>query len=174
VLEGNGGTSQHIVYLAREGLAALASASNAQEQEKLLLPRTKKRQPHKTESTEELKASTDRTTEASMQSPRAGSPFGSLSSGSATGEEVRPALPIAFADPAVFPWQLPAGVHGDVVVEITIDTQGNIAAMKVLQTIGHGVEDKVLAALRKWHFRPATRDGVPIASEQDVHFHFPS
>jgi hypothetical protein len=34
------------------------------------------------------------------------------------------------------------------------------------------IDQKVLLALESWHFHPATRDGIPIPSKQDVHYHF--
>jgi TonB family protein len=100
-----------------------------------------------------------------------GSPFGSLSDGRSSGFEIRPALPTVSFDPVVEP-ELLDGKSGDVVVEITIDSAGNITDMKVLESLGP-VDQRVLAALAKWHFFPATRDGTPIASKQDVHYHFP-
>ena len=100
-----------------------------------------------------------------------GSPFGSLTDGRSTGFEIRPALPTISFDPVVEP-DLLAGKSGDVVVEIVIDSAGNITDMKVLESLGP-VDQIVLAALAKWHFLPATRDGTPIASKQDVHYHFP-
>jgi TonB family protein len=102
----------------------------------------------------------------------AGSLYGSLSYGSLAGIEVRPALPSVSFDPVVQP-DLLNGMTGDEIVEITIDSVGNIVEMKVLQSLGSAVDQKVLAALEKWHFIPATRDGVPIPSKQDVHYHFP-
>jgi len=102
----------------------------------------------------------------------AGSVYGSLSYGPLSGFEVRPALPVASVDPVV-PSELLDGITGDVVVEITIDSAGNITDMKVLQSFTPPVDQKVLAALEKWHFLPATRNGVPIPSKQDVHYHFP-
>ena len=60
------------------------------------------------------------------------------------------------------------------IVEVTIDVQGNVVETKVLQALGHGIEEKVLAALRNWRFRPAMMDGRAIPSQQDVYFHFPS
>jgi len=66
-----------------------------------------------------------------------------------------------------------AGIQGDVVIEITIDDAGNIVEMKVVRSLGTVIDQKVLAALRNWRFRPATRDGAAIASKQDVYYHFP-
>jgi len=102
----------------------------------------------------------------------AGSLFGSLSSGPLRGLEVRPALPVASFDPVVGSAML-NGEAGDVIIEITIDSVGNITEMRVLQSFSPVVDQKVIAALEKWHFAPATRDGLPIPSKQDVHYHFP-
>jgi len=102
----------------------------------------------------------------------AGSAFGSLSYGTYAGPEVRPALPIISPDPLV-DLDLARSVQGDVVIEVTIDAQGNIVQTIVLQSLGPAVDQEVLAALEKWHFTPASRNGVPIPSKQDVFYHFP-
>ncbi len=108
-----------------------------------------------------------------VESARAGTSTGSMFTGPATGIEATPALPLVFPDPAIFPWQL-SGVQGDVVVEVTIDQQGVVSNTKVLQSLKQEIDDKCVATLRNWRFRPAMVDGVAISSRQDVHFHFPS
>jgi TonB family protein len=75
-------------------------------------------------------------------------------------------------DPAIG-LDLLEGMTGDVVVEITIDEQGNVVEAKVLQGLAPLVDQRVLAAVEKWHFAPATRNGAPIPSKQDVHYHLP-
>jgi TonB family protein len=104
---------------------------------------------------------------------RAGSPFGSQYDGITVGHEVKPALPVSGDRPSVSRSELPNGVQGDVIVEITIDVQGNVVQTKLLKTIGYGIDQKVLATLQTWHFTPAMQDGVAIPSQQDVYFHFP-
>jgi TonB family protein len=69
---------------------------------------------------------------------------------------------------------LPPGVQGDVIVEVTIDEQGNVIETKLIRGIGYGIEERVLATLRQWRFRPASKDGVTIASQHIVTFHYPS
>jgi protein TonB len=103
--------------------------------------------------------------------PASGSLYGSLSYGTMTGPEIRPALPIVSPDP-VFGTDA-AGVQGDVVVEVTIDEQGTVVQKVVLRSLGPAVDERVLAALDQWHFTPASKNGVPIASKQDVYYHFP-
>jgi TonB family protein len=104
--------------------------------------------------------------------PPAGAPYGSLTDGPATGDEVLPALPVSATDPVVGPNDLAGHGEGSVVVEITIDDKGNIVQKTVLQSLGPLVDAKVLAALENWHFSPATRNGVAIPSKQDVYYHF--
>ena len=107
-------------------------------------------------------------------SVEAGSEQGSAYDGSTSGEEVKPALPVTFQDLKIARADLPSGVQGDVIVEITIDAQGAVVEEKLLQGLGHGVDERVIAVLHDWRFHPATRNGVAIPSKHDVHFHFPS
>ena len=108
-----------------------------------------------------------------VESARAGSPEGSLAQGPVTGVEASPALPLVFPDPSIFPWQL-QGLQGDVIVEVTIDEHGTVTETKVVQSLQSDIDEKVIATLKNWRFRPASVDGVAISSRQDVHFHFPS
>lgn len=106
------------------------------------------------------------------QAPSAGSPYGSLVGSALSGHEIRPALPVWTFDPVVGASEL-GGLEGNVVVEITIDEHGNIVQKSVIQSLAPQVDAKILAALESWRFRPATRDGVPVPSKQDVYYHFP-
>jgi TonB family protein len=103
--------------------------------------------------------------------PAAGSPYGSLSYGTFSGPEIRPALPVVSPDP-VFGSDA-AALQGDVIVEVTIDEQGTIVQKVVLHSLGPAVDNRILAALEKWQFSPASKNGVPIPSKQDVYYHFP-
>jgi outer membrane biosynthesis protein TonB len=116
-------------------------------------------------------ASKTQTLIAQGHGAEAGLNYGSLSRGPTYGEEIRPALPSATSDPVVYPWQLPDS-PGNEVIEITIDERGEIVHTAVLQSLGHDIDDKCLAALENWHFHPATRNGTPIASKQDAVFPF--
>lgn len=109
--------------------------------------------------------------QSAKSAPAVGTEYGSV--GSTSGTEARPALPVVFPDPAIFPWQLPNGLTGDVIVEVTIDDQGAVTETKLLQSLKPDIDQKVVATVRSWRFRPATVDGVAISSRQDVHFHYP-
>lgn len=114
---------------------------------------------------------------ASSDSLKPGMPgyvLGSLTTGFASNHDVRIALPVHAPDPPIVRAKLPDWIRGDVVVEVTIDEQGHVVNTIVLQTVGFGLEDTVVATLREWKWVPATVDGLKVASRQDVRFHFPS
>ncbi len=105
---------------------------------------------------------------------RAGQPFGTVLEGPLSGHDIRPALPVLFPDPVIARSEIPSDLEGTVIVEVTIDNVGNVVATKILKRVGHGIDEKVEAAVRNWRFNPAIMDGRPIASQQDVVYHFPS
>ncbi len=105
--------------------------------------------------------------------PAVGSPYGSLTYGAVSGLEVRPAVRIFGSEPILDTDELAGISEGNEIIELTIDAQGNIVEKSVIQSLGPGVDARVLSALVDWRFRPATRDGVAIPSKQDVYYHFP-
>lgn len=164
---GNGGSAQ-VVYLTSADIAALPHA------EELTTPLTAPSSATAIRITRlAKKVSRGRSLHPTHAAEAGGSAYGSMMEG-AVGTEVRPALPEVFPDPDVDRASLPASVQGSVVVEITIDERGNVVEERLLTGVDHGVDEKVIAALKNWHFHPATADGVPIPSKQDVYFHFPS
>lgn len=112
--------------------------------------------------------------EAGDHNSHAGSPLGTMIDGPIAGHEVHVAYPVVYPDPPVDRGELPRDLVGDVVIEVTIDSQGSVVETKIVQAIGHGIDEKIEATLRRWHYQPATLDGTPVASRHDVHFHFPS
>jgi TonB family protein len=163
--------SQSIIYLAPVGPE---QAKTLPQQPKLTLrakvtPRPKPPEPEvKRQETAQATAN-----DAPLQTARGGSLFGHVPGSPLTGDEVVPAFPDVYPDPPISRADLPSGVQGDVIVEVTIDPQGNVVETKLLKGIGYGIEEKVLDVLQRWHFHPAMRDGVTIASQHIVHFHYP-
>jgi periplasmic protein TonB len=104
----------------------------------------------------------------------AGSALGTVIDGPVVGHEVHVAYPTVYPNPPVDRAELPRDLVGDVVVEVTIDSTGAVVETKIVQAIGHGIDEKIAETLRRWHYQPATLDGTPVASRHDVHFHFPS
>jgi TonB family protein len=170
---GTPGSSGSIVYLAPTGPER---KQEAVEKAKLQIVVTKKPStvpPKPLPDVHENEAGTD--TAKLDATAQAGSLYGARVPGAPlTGHEIIPALPQVFPDPAVSRADLPPGVQGDVVVEVTIDEEGNVVELKLIRGIGYGIEERVLATLKRWHFRPASKDGTTIASQHIVTFHYPS
>lgn len=164
--------SQSIVYLAPVG-PEQAKASPSEPKLSLRARLTPRPKPPKPEPRPQENAAAT-AADAPEQTARGGSPFGHVPGSPLSGDEVVPAFPDVFPDPPVSRTDLPSGVQGDVIVEVTIDRQGNVVRTKLLQGIGYGIEEKVLDVLQHWHFHPATRFGETIASQHIVHFHYPA
>lgn len=168
VTRGNGGTTVTRLYfggrsgITQDHVAPLEKPHAAANRRLHLLPALPAKKRAGNETTASLRGD---------EGP-AGSPYGSISYGSILGLEVRPALPIVYPDPVIGTDAL-SGLVGDEIIEVTIDEQGNIIATRILQSLGPQVDQRVLAALEQWRFSPATKNGIPIPSKQDVHYHFP-
>jgi protein TonB len=104
--------------------------------------------------------------------PEAATPDSTSGSDSWGSGSIQIALTTYSPSPAPDLSVLPHGVQGDVVVDVTIDPSGKVADLAVLRTLGYGIESSVIGTLRTWTFRPATKDGTPIASVQELHFHY--
>lgn len=112
-------------------------------------------------------------TEQGPVNSKAGSLLGNFVDGPISGHDVHIAYPV-YPEPQVDRADLPRDLIGDVIIEVTIDSQGNVVDTRIVQAIGNGIDEKIEATLRRRRYQPATLDGIPVASHQDVHFHFPS
>lgn len=64
------------------------------------------------------------------------------------------------------------GTRGDVVLDAVIDEHGRVTQLTLLKGLAPAIDQAVIATVRQWLFTPATKDGVPVASEQEFHFHY--
>jgi protein TonB len=61
------------------------------------------------------------------------------------------------------------GLSGTTRVRLFIDAQGEVTRVEVLQSAGSEMLDRAaLAYYRRHRFRPAMRDGVPVAAVKDA------
>src|SRR5437870_1632737 len=56
-----------------------------------------------------------------------------------------------------------AGLAGDVVLVLDIDAQGKVTSATVKESAGHGFDEAAIDAAKKFAFKPATKDGKPVA-----------
>lgn len=65
-----------------------------------------------------------------------------------------------------------AGIEGKVRVSITVDPTGQVTEVKVLQSLGHGLDESALAAARSARFEAAVRCGKPASSTFTIAMRF--
>jgi protein TonB len=65
---------------------------------------------------------------------------------------------------AYTPEALKAKVQGEVVIDAVINENGVVGEMRVHKSLGFGLDEAAMEALRKWVFRPGMRQGEPVAT----------
>ena len=80
------------------------------------------------------------------------------------GPGVTPPEPVSKPMPAYPPLAARAQVGGAVLMELLVDETGVVREVKVLRGIkpNLGLDEAAVAAARKWRFKPATKNGVPV------------
>jgi TonB family protein len=183
VRAGNGGRSMVRLYWRGEDRDLAATSQTASKNAREQTVRSKKLEnPSKSlqirlQKNERLLASKAEEQTAnrgkSHNAATAGSTYGTSYYDQLVGPDVRPALWVAGPNPQIAASEFAEGLEGSVIVEITIDDQGNVVVTQLMQGLSPAVDAKVIEALQMAHFIPAKRNGTPIPSKQDVYYHFP-
>jgi iron complex outermembrane recepter protein len=86
---------------------------------------------------------------------------------------VAPPVVVSHVDAVYPPSALATREHADVVLLVTVDTDGHVSKAEVAESSGKkDLDEAALVAVRQWTFVPAMRDGQPVASRIKVPFHF--
>src|ERR1700722_7048431 len=86
--------------------------------------------------------------------------------------EVRPPQVVERVD-AIYPVsELRDHRHADVVLNVTVDAEGQVRKAEVIESGGPAMDEAARAAVLQWTFHPALRAGQPVASRIRVPFHF--
>ncbi|HSU88289.1 MAG TPA: energy transducer TonB, partial [Terriglobia bacterium] len=65
-----------------------------------------------------------------------------------------------------------ARFQGTVVLNTIVHEDGSVQVIKVLRGIGFGLDQNAIAAVLQWRFKPARRNGKPVASYLNVEVSF--
>jgi TonB family protein len=77
--------------------------------------------------------------------------------------------------PIVSSDELPPRFEQYLIVEITIDSEGRVIDARITAgEVEKKIATKVLAAVRQFKYRPATKEGIPIPSQTDLVIHIPT
>ena len=122
--------------------------------------------------TNPVKSMTPEHAAATMVSPASAHPNAAQGGDALGSGDVTVALAQFFPAPKPDLTQLPRGTRGDVIIDVVIDEQGKIIETQVAQSMGESVDGAVLATIQTWTFKPATRNGIAVPSEQELLFHY--
>lgn len=70
-------------------------------------------------------------------------------------------VPIYKPDPEYSEEARNAGLEGMVVLQAIVDSTGRVRDIRVVRSLGLGLDEKAIEALNKWKFRPGHRRGEP-------------
>lgn len=88
------------------------------------------------------------------------------------GSEVKQPRPISTPDPVYSEQARQAGFQGTLVLRMIIDKDGHPRDVRIARPLGLGLDDKAVEAVQGWQFKPAEREGEPVAVQMDVEVTF--
>ena len=62
--------------------------------------------------------------------------------------------------------------QGTVLLSLVVDQQGRARDIHVVRTLGMGLDEKAIEAVKKWKFEPGQKDGLPVAVQVNVEVNF--
>jgi len=122
---------------------------------------------------------------ASMRFPRQPSETGNgrgfrcVMDGAGSGEEAsgaygdvnRPSV-VHKVDPEYSEEARKAKWSGSVTLTLVVDAKGRPREVRVIKSLGMGLDQKAIEAVRKWEFKPGTKDGKPVDAPVTVEVNF--
>ena len=62
--------------------------------------------------------------------------------------------------------------QGVVVLAILIDKNGQVCKIRIERPLGKGLDEEAVKSVKTWRFKPATKDGEPVAAEMNIEVSF--
>jgi TonB family protein len=65
-----------------------------------------------------------------------------------------------------------AKYQGVVLLYVEVDPAGKAVNMRVLHSLGLGLDEKAMEAVKKWKFKPGVKDGRPVTVQAQIEVNF--
>jgi protein TonB len=65
-----------------------------------------------------------------------------------------------------------AKYQGTVVLAIVVDASGRATNLQVIRSLGLGLDEKAIEAVKQWKFKPGYKDGKPVAVQAQIEVNF--
>jgi periplasmic protein TonB len=88
------------------------------------------------------------------------------------GGGVSPPRPIYSPDPEFSEEARKAKYQGTVVLYVVVGPDGRTHDVRVQRSLGLGLDEKAIEAIRKWRFEPGRKDGTPVAVAVSIEVNF--
>jgi len=62
--------------------------------------------------------------------------------------------------------------EGVVLLSVVVTSEGKAANIRVIKSPGLGLDEKSVEAVRNWRFKPAMKNGMPVAAKVPIDCHF--
>jgi TonB family protein len=121
-------------------------------------------------------------TSADMHAPPTTSPAGATTSAPAgaapslgvfhVGGSVTPPRAVYSPEPAYTEQARKSKVQGSCTLGLIVEEDGHPSHIRVLKGIGMGLDENAMAAVQKWKFEPAMKDGHPVRTEIAIRVDF--
>lgn len=105
--------------------------------------------------------------------------FGSPAYGPASPTAAKPQVPVATSIvilskplPAYTPEAKQMRIEGDVTLEVRFTATGQVQVLRVVNGLGHGLDEQARLAAERIRFKPATKDGRPVDQVSVIHVTF--
>jgi protein TonB len=88
------------------------------------------------------------------------------------GKNVTPAALLSRQDPEYSDEARKAKLQGVVELSVEINASGQVTNVRVIRSLGLGLDERAVEAVRQWKFRAATVDGKPVSTRAMVEVNF--
>lgn len=85
--------------------------------------------------------------------------------------DITPPELLTHPDP-VYPGTVPENYHASVILSVFVGTEGQPLSIRVGRLAGYGMDEAAIEEVKKWRWRPATKDGEPVAAQTTVEIRF--
>jgi TonB family protein len=81
-------------------------------------------------------------------------------------------FPLTKVDPEYTNVARALAIAGTVTLMIVVDQSGTARDINVVKSLGYGLDEKAIEAVRKWRFRPGMKDGKPVNVRATIYVNF--
>lgn len=87
-------------------------------------------------------------------------------------DDITPPRLSEVASPLYTPEARKKKIEGAVTLAIVVNQKGDVVDAKVIKGLGYGLDENAVVAVKEWKYKPAEKDGEPIAVKMEVTLDF--